>query len=121
MCHELIANMEMVMKPTPEHFCHLSCFRCVTCHRQLRTGDLYSVNPDHGWPYCQNHTMDAIPQRSHPFTAAAHHLQVLNSMGSNHAGKLINIVLLSPLLSVLLHNSHCFITVSQLAFCNGVS
>ena len=63
MCHELIANMELVMKPTPLHYCHLSCFRCVTCQRQLQAGDLYSVNPDHGWPYCQIHTMDAMPQQ----------------------------------------------------------
>ena len=70
MCREFIKDMDMVMRPSTDHYCHASCFRCVTCRRQLNAGDLYSFNKEYGWPYCQIHTMENIssfhqPQHTH--------------------------------------------------------
>lgn len=64
----------MVMKSPSGHYYHVVCFRCSVCNCLLSAGDLYSIDPNTGWLYCQNHTSTpAKPDtRFYPNSSAVH-------------------------------------------------
>lgn len=49
----MISPNEQIMRLSPNHIYHLSCFVCMECHRPLVKGDRYVLF--NGRPHCEKH------------------------------------------------------------------